>query len=164
MKAKRYIRTNVTNVRTENDQGIELEFVCRDSQNASPIKYLNGIAATIRTTPIHENSTSNDVEIDAFCGFNVLEEGEATMNHRKLFEKAGVYFRKSSSMNNIIGSSEESVQNNTENKKIDSTEKTLSKTLRKRTNCDITNCTSINESDIILANVFISDSSRTGMN
>lgn len=66
VKAKQYIRTNVTNIRDE-CQGVELEFLCRD---------------------LVEN------EMDAFLGFDCLEKNRAKEIHQTLFDKVNGNFTK----------------------------------------------------------------------
>lgn len=60
VKAKQYIRTNVTNIRDES-QGVELEFLCRDS--------------------------SFENESDTFKGFDFMEIDRARIVHQTFFEK-----------------------------------------------------------------------------
>lgn len=66
VKAKQYIRTNVTNIRDE-CQGVELEFLCRDSPR------------------FHEKPVEN--EMYAFKGFDCTEKNRAKVAHQTLFEK-----------------------------------------------------------------------------
>lgn len=72
VKAKQYIRTNITNIRDES-QGVELEFLCRDlpasSSSASVLK------------------TSIENELDQFRGFDSSEKERAEMIHQNFLEK-----------------------------------------------------------------------------
>lgn len=101
VKAKQYIRTNVTSIRDES-QGVELEFLCREQQSSS-------------TTSSLEKSFENESE--TFKGFDCMEKDRAKIVHQTFFEKVNEQF--------IHG-----------------------------------NVTAEKESEIILANVFISDNYR----
>lgn len=72
VKAKQYIRTNVTNIRDES-QGVELEFLCRD------------LPASSSTTSFLEKSFEN--ESDTFKGFDCMEKDRARIVHQTFFEK-----------------------------------------------------------------------------
>lgn len=79
VKAKQYIRTNVTSIRDE-CQGVELQFLCRDSSPSSS------------TALFHENSTEK--EMDAFRGFNSTEKDRAEAIHQAFFEKTNEQYSK----------------------------------------------------------------------
>lgn len=81
VRAKQYIRTNVT---IRDEQGVELEFVCRDSQASSS------------TASCLEKSIENELSI--FKGFDFMEKDQAV----KTFENVNKHFMQS----NISTSSE----------------------------------------------------------
>lgn len=138
VQAKQYIRTNVSNIRDET-QGIEFEFVCRESQNdsqqnivSSPIRYLNGIATSTSVAPTHRESNDAD---NLLRGFDFMETDAAIRLHRTFSETFSKYIEKESM------ASKDLIQYNLI--QCNNTKKSVEKT-----------------SSNILANVFISDACR----
>lgn len=184
VKAKQYIRTNVTNIRDES-QGIELEFVCRESGNdknmsgpivSNPINYVNGKAASTSNVPDRRKSVTNFAETDSFRGFDNIEMDTANMHHRTFLGLVNEHFNKRPSnvmlMNSICDINRtpiDLIQCITEYDKKESVEKASSKLSRKKkiessVVCDSSKNCPVEESEIFLANVFISDACRnTGL-
>lgn len=140
--AKQYIRTNTSNIR-DDTQGIELEFVCMESKKgklsgptiSSPTISSQQSLVTSKRMTFEDDNGSN---IPSFVGF---EASEIELAEAKLFT--------------IL-----------ENK--ESHEVYLSKSRKRKRRLDVSNIpsdsktSSIRDDEVILANVFISKTSREG--
>lgn len=204
--AKQYIRTNASTIR-DGTQGIELEFVCRESNGknifgpiiSSPVTYVENKnineleqiipAATNTPTSITLKKTKNEYEknlIDNrtniwsdneinksnFIGFDSSENDSANLCLQTFLETVGL---KKSKMETVLDKVNNSIQSEdlksqklsesvAENIIIYSDQQESSKSFRKRKmNCNnntrISQNSSERDSELILANVFISKSS-----
>lgn len=143
----------------DESQGIELEFVCRENADdkhlsgpivSSPINY----AATTSNDSTWKKSITCDMDTDGFCGFDSVELDTAKLCHQNLLESIKDHINKRSPKMF-------DVPNGAENGKKTSAEKASSKLLRKRKidstmDCDSSKTSAAEESEIFMANVFIS--------